>query len=131
MNFSIKLLLTSLSLFLISVGPLSIDQIDEKRAENKGTLVHNIYFYLNEDVTAEEKEQFEAGLKTLLKITKIHEAEMGVPAQTAKREVTDHDFVYSITLHFKTLEDYETYAEHPDHMKFIQKYSHLWADVKV
>ncbi|WP_375577974.1 Dabb family protein [Marivirga tractuosa] len=29
------------------------------------------------------------------------------------------------------MDDYEIYAEHPDHLKFIERYKHLWKDVKV
>ncbi len=29
------------------------------------------------------------------------------------------------------MEDYNVYAEHPDHLEFIDTFSNLWADVKV
>ncbi|MDZ7717249.1 MAG: Dabb family protein [Balneolaceae bacterium] len=96
-----------------------------------GMLQHTVYFYLNEDVTEEEREQFEEGLKALLSIEEIYKSETGVPAGTPERDVTDHSFGYSIFVWFETMEDYEVYAEHPDHMEFIDKYQNLWADVKV
>lgn len=94
-------------------------------------LLHTVYFYLNEDATQEEIEKFEEGLRELLRIAEIHQSELGVPGKTEEREVTDHGFAYSIFTWFKTMEDYNIYAEHPNHIKFIDKYSHLWADVKV
>lgn len=96
-----------------------------------GMLQHSVYFYLNEGVTEEEKEQFENGLAELLSIEEIYKSEIGVPGETEERDVTDHSFGYSIFTWFETLEDYDVYAEHPVHLDFIDKYNHLWADVKV
>ncbi|MCW9705537.1 Dabb family protein [Fodinibius salsisoli] len=94
-------------------------------------LQHTVYFYLNEDVTSKEKQQFEEGLKELLQIAEIHHAELGTPADTKERDVTDHSFAYAIYTWFETIEDCETYAEHPEHLDFIDQYNSLWADVKV
>ena len=94
-------------------------------------LQHTVYFYLKDDVTPEEIERFETGLKKLLEIPEIHHSEMGIPAGTAERDVTDHFFAYSIYTWFETMDDYEGYDKHPDHKEFIDTYSHLWADVKV
>lgn len=96
-----------------------------------GMLQHTVYFYLNEDVTEEEKQQFEDGLEELLSIEEVFKSEIGVPGSTPERDVTDHSFGYSIFTWFETMENYNVYAEHPVHMDFIDKYQHLWADVKV
>ncbi|WP_234572729.1 Dabb family protein [Rhodohalobacter sp. 614A] len=96
-----------------------------------GMLQHTVYFYLNEEVTDEEKQQFEEGLEELLSIEEIFKSDMGVPASTPERDVTDHSFGYSIFVWFETMEDYSVYADHPIHLDFIEKYEHLWADVKV
>lgn len=94
-------------------------------------LQHTVFFYLNEEVTQKKQQQFKEGLKKLLEISEIHKSEWGVPAETEEREVTDHDYVYAIYAWFETMEDYEVYAEHPDHLEFIEKYNSLWGDVKV
>lgn len=96
-----------------------------------GMLQHNVYFYLNDDVTPGEAEEFEAGLKELLRIETIYKSELGVPAATEDRDVTDHDYAYTIFTWFQTMEDYDVYADHPDHLEFIDRFNHLWADVKV
>lgn len=118
--------------FLVSCQP----EADRSNEENEnrttvGMLQHIVYFYLNEDVTAAEKADFEAGLKKLLSIDEVYFYQVGIPGETAERDVTDHSFGYSISSWFKTLDDYEVYAEHPVHMEFIDEYSHLWEDVKV
>lgn len=131
MNIFPQLLLAGFSILFAFASQMKHNESFAGSDDDPGMLAHNVYFYLNEDVTEEEKKQFEAGLETLLSIPEIHGGEIGIPAETEERDVTDHDFVYSIFLHFETLEDYEVYAEHPDHMKFIEAFSHLWADVKV
>ncbi|MDR9364545.1 MAG: Dabb family protein [Balneolaceae bacterium] len=110
----------------------SSNEISTSTTENTiGMLQHTVYFYLNEDVTEEERQQFEEGLEALLSIEEIYRSEIGIPAGTPDREVTDHSFGYSIFTWFETMDDYEVYAEHPDHMEFIDQYESLWADVKV
>lgn len=96
-----------------------------------GMLQHTVYFYLNEDVTEEQKQEFEKGLEALLSIDEIAESQIGVPADTPERDVTNNTFGYSIFVWFDNMDDYNVYAEHPDHMEFIDKYEDLWADVKV
>ncbi len=118
---------------LLILSAYSNEQPKEQKVESQSTnmLQHTVYFYLNSDVTSEEKEQFEKGLEELLEISAIHKSELGVPAATEERDVTDHGYAYAIYTWFETMEDYKEYAEHPDHLEFIDKYSGLWADVKV
>lgn len=108
------------------------NQMPTQEPENTtGMLQHTVYFYINEDVTPEQKSEFEDGLRELLSISSIYKAELGVPGETEERDVTDHSFAYSIFTWFETLEDYRIYDEHPDHLEFIDTYNALWSDVKV
>lgn len=132
MNLSLHITTISLFLLLFSSCQPAVEQSGTNESENTTDMLqHNVYFYLNDDVTTEERQQFEEGLKELVKIPEIHKAEIGTPAATEERDVTDHSFGYAIFTWFKTMEDYKVYAEHPDHLKFIDKYSQLWVDVKV
>ncbi len=96
-----------------------------------GQLQHTVFFYLNEDVSREEIAQFESGLQDLAKIEAIFKAEVGVPGPTEGSDAIDNTFAYSIYTWFKTMEDYNDYDKHPDHLEFINTYKHLWADIKV
>lgn len=120
-------------ILIVSACQSDIDEpeMSSNTESNIGMLQHTVYFYLNNDITPEEREQFEAGLKELLEIPYIHRSETGIPAGTAERDVTDHSYAYAIYTWFETMEDYEGYDEHPDHLEFIDTYNHLWADVKV
>jgi hypothetical protein len=97
----------------------------------EGFMQHNVYFYLKGDVTEEERENFEEGLKELLEIPHIYKSELGVPAPTVDREVIDNSYAYTIFTWFETLEDHDLYQEHPDHTRFIENYNHLWENVRV
>lgn len=133
MNFStVRILTASLFLLVFAACQSDVEQPNANETENTvDMLQHTVYFYLNDDVTTGEKEQFEEGLKELLEIDAIYKSELGIPADTEERDVTDHSYAYAIYTWFETMEDYEAYDEHPDHLEFIDKYNALWADVKV
>lgn len=107
------------------------DTTNLNEEETTGMLQHTVYFYLNDDVTSEQAQEFEQGLKDLLTISAVYKSELGIPGDTESRGVTDHSFAYSIYTWFENLEDYKAYDEHPEHLEFIDTYSPLWADVKV
>lgn len=125
------LLLTGLFIFIAGCQPETNQPAENVPETSIGSLQHTVYFYLVDDVSDEERERFEEGLQELMSIETIHRYEMGVPGSTAERDVTDHDFAYSIFSWFLTLDDYKIYDEHPDHLDFIDEFNHLWADVKV
>ncbi len=138
MNLLSRIVSISLLIFFISACQPDSSQPDDNQTETMtnsdstiGMLQHTVYFYLNDDVTDEEREQFESGLVKLLEIPAIYRSETGIPAGTEERDVTDHSYAYSIYTWFETMEDYMVYDEHPDHLEFIDTYNHLWADVKV
>lgn len=124
-------------LFLLSLSLLiSCDQksneLDSNQVQStKGMLQHNVYFYLNDSISQSDIKKFEKGLQKLLSIDVIHKSEVGKTGATKSREVTDHEFDYSVFTWFKTMNEYEVYAEHPDHFDFIENHKHLWTTVKV
>ncbi|MEX0648005.1 MAG: Dabb family protein [Balneolaceae bacterium] len=132
MNLSLFTILISSFLIVFSACQSAAEQPGETDSESTvGLLQHNVYFYVNADATAEEREEFEAGLKELLTISAIYKSELGIPAATEERDVTDHSYTYAIFTWFENMDDYHVYEVHPDHLHFIDTYNHLWADVKV
>jgi len=120
------------AMFLITACQSDTEQTTETAIESTlGLLQHNVYFYFNEDVSADEKARFEEGLFELLSIDEVYRYEIGIPGSTEDRDVTDHTFGYSFFSWFLTMEDYEIYADHPIHLEFIDEFNHLWAGVKV
>lgn len=132
MNNSMKILTSVLVLmFLFSCQASDEQSNTQSRAITEDMLQHNVYFYLNEDVTQEEADQFLTALEELIQIPEIHKAAIGKPAATKSRDVTDHSFAYSIFTWFESMEDYEVYAEHPVHMEFVEAYEQFLANVRV
>ena len=106
--------------------------ISMNKKSKKVMLQHNVYFWVKESVSNEEKKKFEQGMKDFVSAVKeIHGAEIGIPAATEDREVVDHSFGYAMFVSFKSMDDHNVYQKHPAHKKFTNDFSGLWEKVKV
>ncbi len=95
-------------------------------------MMHNVYFWVKNGVTEQEKKGFEQGLKDLVSsIKEVNKAEIGIPAATDDRNVVDLSFAYSLFTWFKSIDDHNIYQGHATHNKFIEDFSHLWEKVIV
>ena len=95
-------------------------------------LIHNVYFWLRKDLTSAEKAHFDLEVRKLATISYLERAYVGVPAATEKRPVTDHSFDYSLSFHFKTLEDHEFYQKQcADHARFVSACKSYWERVLI
>jgi hypothetical protein len=93
---------------------------------------HNVYFWLKKDITPEQRAHFEAELARLPQISYLAGGFCGKPAATEQRPVTDHSFDYSLSLHFKTMQDHEFYQHGcPDHQRFVDACRPLFEKVIV
>lgn len=95
-----------------------------------GPFVHTVYFYLKNPDSAADRTKLLEGITALSKIDLIDKAYVGVPAPT-NRDVIDRSYAASITFIFKNAADQDKYQVHPDHLKFVEGYSHLWERVQV
>lgn len=96
------------------------------------TMIHNVYFWLKQDMTAEQVATFESELRLLPKISYLAAGSVGKPAATEERAVTDHSFSYSLSLTFKTMADHEFYqTDCPDHQRFVNTCKAFFAKVIV
>jgi hypothetical protein len=98
--------------------------------KKKNLFVHHVYFWLKKPGDAADTAKLIEGLETLLKIPGIRMAHIGKPAST-DRSVIDRSYAVSWLLVFDNLEDEEIYQKHPDHLKFVENYAHLWEKVIV
>ncbi len=116
---------------LTTLGVLSQRNLFANTA-GQNALQHNVYFWLKNTVSDKERKAFEKGMKKFVKSVKeIQKAEIGKPANTARRDVVDHSFDYSLYIRFKSLEDHNVYQEHEAHKQFITDFQSLWAKVLV
>lgn len=107
--------------------PLAVPDAGDK---NKEVFVHHVYFWLKNPGSEADKNKLIEGLQALAKVKPIRMAHIGTPAAT-NRSVIDRSYAVSWLLFFDNLEDEEVYQKHPDHLKFVENYSHLWEKVVV
>ena len=95
-------------------------------------ILHNVYFWLKEEVTESEKKDFVQGIVDFLSnVEQVQKYEIGKPAATPERDVVDHSFNYTMFVWFNTVEDHDVYQTHPAHDIFVNSFSKLWAKVQV
>ena len=92
--------------------------------------IHTVYFWMKEDATQQDRENFHNGVAELTKCKTVLNSFIGPPAGTP-REVVDNTYEFALLLFFKNKEDHDLYQDDPDHHHFIDKYNHLWARVQV
>jgi hypothetical protein len=84
-------------------------------------MLHNVYFWLKKDLTADELATFEAELGKVTAIPYLASGTFGKPAPTEERPVTDHTFSYSLHLRFKDMADHDHYQKDCEHhMRFVK-----------
>ncbi len=114
---------------------LVADPVDPPSAEGDSDgpmLIHNVVFWLKEDLGAVDRATFESEVRLLAEISYLERGYAGPPAATPGREVVDQSFDFSTSLHFKTLEDHEFYqTECPDHARFVERCKGCWERVVV
>lgn len=96
-----------------------------------GQVVHNVYFWLKDPESLEDRDLLIAGLKTLSAIPAIKTLQIGLPANTEKRDVVDNSFNVFELMYFDSVEAQNEYQAHPLHTAFVENYGHLWEKVVV
>lgn len=94
-------------------------------------LIHQVFFWLKNPDSKEDRANLIAGIKALGKIETVRAIHVGVPASTEKREVVDNSYQVSEMLCFDDVEGQNIYQAHPLHQKFIDEHAHLWRKVVV
>ena len=94
-------------------------------------LVHNVYFWLKEGLSEEERAAFRAGVESLCAIEMAEAAYVGTPADTADRPVVDKSFDFGLTVLCKNVADHDAYQDDPIHHAFVEKVAGMWERVLV
>lgn len=95
------------------------------------TFIHNVYIWLKEDVTVEQRKDFELnGLHALTKVKSIHHSYYGPPAGTP-RDVVDNSYDYAFVSMFRSSAGQDAYQADPIHKKFIEDYKDLWTRIQI
>ena len=92
--------------------------------------IHNVFFWLKEEVTEAEKASFLTALKALGEINTVRALYTGTPAGTP-RNVVDNSYDFSLIVHLDDTEGHDAYQVDPIHDVFVEGQSHLWTKVQV
>ena len=114
----------------LSGGVLAGCNTEKNMPEFKGIL-HYVLFWLREDLTEKEVEDFVAFFEELKQIEGINSLSYGRPAATHPRPVVDNSFSYNLIVTFDSLKEVGVYENHPVHLEAIKKYSNYWTKVVV
>lgn len=94
-------------------------------------LIHQVYFWLHNPDSAEDRDKLIEGLNSLRQIDSVRGLQIGLPASTEKRDVVDNSYQVSETMLFDDAAGQNAYQVHPLHQAFVEQYSHLWRKVVV
>jgi hypothetical protein len=118
--------------FLAVISLLSLGTLAKANPmKKKPQLAHHVFFWLKNPSSTADRDKLIQGVKALGKIKEVRLLHVAVPAETEKRDVVDNSYSVSELLFFDSLQDQQTYQDHPLHQKFIQEHSMLWDKVVV
>ena len=118
-------------IFLLSLLFTGYNGFSQEATVASGTIIHQVFFWLENPDSMEDKAELKKGLETLSGISEVQMLATGEPASTMEREVVVSDWDVSETMYFRSTEDQDTYQNHPLHQSFIKEYGHLWKKVVV
>ncbi|MEA1784477.1 Dabb family protein [Arenibacter sp. GZD96] len=117
-------------LFLL-IAQLSYSQTKDTMKEFDSNFAHNVYFWLKNPDSKEDRAKFETSLKKFLGSSKYAKtAFIGTPPK-ATRDVVDGSFTYSMVVTFDSAASQEAYQTEEVHLTFIEESSNLWNKVIV
>jgi hypothetical protein len=92
--------------------------------------LHTVLFWLRDNLTQAEKEQFEKGLAELTTIGTVKTKFFGKPAAT-RRPVIDTSYSYQLVLGFDDIKGHDAYQTDPIHLKFLTACAPFWTKVLI
>jgi hypothetical protein len=99
--------------------------------QNRSQVIHHVFFWLKNRDSKEDLAKLLEGLRALGQIETVRKLCIGVPADTARRDVVEASYSASELIFFDDLAGHETYQNHPIHQSFIETCGPLWKKVIV
>jgi hypothetical protein len=93
-------------------------------------LTHTVLFWAQDDLSAIEMADLEAGLRTLPSIASVSEGWVGVVSATYRKAV-DRSYTFALLLRFKNLAAHDAYQVDPIHNAFHARCVKYWKKVVV
>lgn len=92
--------------------------------------IHSVYFWLRDDLTAAERQSFEAGIRSLTAIDDVDRGFIGQPAPT-DRPVIERGYTHALILIFADERAHDAYQVHPVHDRFREQCSGYWSGIRI
>ena len=94
-------------------------------------MIHSVYFWLVDELSDEQKAEFEGGMRRLFDIDVVASGRIGAAAGTPERPVTQNTFDYALFLEFESVADHNTYQDCDEHHVFVDAFSKWFKTVQV
>jgi|GEM_PF-6165666 len=94
-------------------------------------LVHSVYFWLNNDISPQDRHRFLAHLNKLSEIPTVDNFLIGPPGNTDERDIIDNSYDLGIVMTFASMADHDAYQVSDIHQAFLKMAKPLIAKVKV
>ena len=94
-------------------------------------LVHTVFFWLKDDLSEEDRQDFLKGLQTLQQIEHAERIHVGTPAATEPRPVIDRSYDFGLSVICQNVAQHDLYQEDPIHLTFVEQNSQYWEKVLV
>lgn len=92
--------------------------------------IHSVYFWLRDDLTRAQMEQFDAGLRSLTSIEHVRHGYIGVPAET-NRPVIERGYSRALVLVLDDVAAHDAYQSHPVHDRFRSECGPLFRSIRI
>lgn len=98
---------------------------------NEPNFMHTVYFWLKEDLSAEDKKMFDEKVAALGDIKSVKRYRLGGPAATEERGVVDNSYSLALNVEFTSIENHDAYQVDPIHLDFVESCKTFWDKVIV
>jgi hypothetical protein len=92
--------------------------------------IHAVYFWLRDNLTPAQLEQFTAGVESLRALEGVEHGYIGVPAPT-DRPVIERGYSCGMVLVFGDQRAHDAYQVHPVHDQFRLECGGFWHTVRI
>ena len=99
-------------------------------APEQSTFIHSVYFWMNEDVTDAQRQEFKEILEGLSEIESVTRCYVG-PAAGTPRKVVDNTYDMALIVHFEDKAGHDLYQEHSLHKAAIERFEPWIRDIRI
>jgi hypothetical protein len=94
-------------------------------------LIHAVYFWLKEGLSAAERSHFGDEVRKLAAVPSVSKVYVGAPSKIAERSVTDRSFDVALTIVFADGPAHDAYQVDPIHLAFVERNKTAWTKVLI